>query len=304
METSSTTIKDTLTQSQWQRLAIAHANQVSLWTVPFRERRRKGQSHPVDDFLFVYYRYSSGQLEHWHPGANMRLECGSVTPQHFSDKHYRKDGDTVFADPSLMDEKSRRRLEWTVDMLRRTESRKGNFSCLGLHEWAMVYRGHEVRHEKTTPLRLPQAEIDAIVESRPLMCTHFDAFRFYAIGAKPLNKIQPTLESRPEIEQPGCIHANMDLYKWAFKSMPWIGSDLLVRCFRLALKAREVDMRASPYDLSAYGSYEPVLIETAAGRAEYERLQRKVADEAVPLRRELIEEIEAILILQARSQNE
>jgi hypothetical protein len=160
----------------------------------------------------------------------------------------------------------------------------------------MVYKGQEVRHEKTTPLRLPQSEIDAIVESRPLTCTHFDAFRFYAIDAKPLNKHEPTLESRPELEQPGCIHANMDLYKWAFKAMPWIGSDLLLKCFRLALFAREIDMRASPYDLSSYGEYEPVLIETANGRSLYEKLQREVADRAAPLRRDLIEAIESLVM--------
>jgi len=250
---------------------------------------------PVDDFLFVYYRYSSGQLEHWHPGANVRLECPGGVPNHFSERHYRTEGECVFADPNLMDEKSRERLKWTANMLRQTESRKGNFSCLGLHEWAMVYKGQEVRHEKTTPLRLPQSEIDAIVESRPLTCTHFDAFRFYALEAKPLNKLEPTLDSRPEMEQPGCIHANMDLYKWAFKSMPWIGSDLLLRCFRLALFAREIDMRASPYDLSSYGDYDPVLIETADGRQQYEQLQREVADRAAPLRRELIEQLESLI---------
>ena len=290
----STTIQ-TFTQSQWQHRAQAYFADVSQWTVPFRNRRPNGESHPVDDFLFVYYRYSTGKLEQWHPGANVRLHCPAGVPNHFSDKHYRTDGEYVLCDPALLDDKSRRRLEWTVDMLRQTESRKGNFSCLGLHEWAMVYRGHEVRHEKTTPLRLPQSEIDTIVESRPLTCTHFDAFRFYAIDAKPLNRVEPTLDSRSELEQPGCIHANMDLYKWAFKSMPWIGSDLLLRCFRLALFAREIDMRASPYDLSSYGEYEPVLIETAEGRSQYERLQRQVADRAAPLRRELIEEIESLL---------
>jgi hypothetical protein len=291
----STTANQAVPQSQWQQRAQNYLNDVSHWTVPFRKRRRKGNSHPVDDFLFVYYRYSSGQLEHWHPGANVRLHCPGGVPNHFSEKHYQTDGDVVYAVPALMDDKSKRRLQWTVDMLRKTEARKGNFSCLGLHEWAMVYRGHEVRHEKTTPLRLPQHEIDAIVESRPLTCTHFDAFRFYAIDAKPLNKVEPTLGSRPELEQPGCIHANMDLYKWAFKSMPWIGSDLLLRCFRLALYAREIDMRASPYDLSSYGNYEPVLIETAAGRSQYERLQRRVAEHAAPLRRELIEQLESLL---------
>ena len=46
-------------------------------------------------------------------------------------------------------------------------------------------------------------------------------------------------------------------------------------------------MRASPYDLSEYG-YEPVKIETREGRAEYETHQRKISQEAAPLRQQII----------------
>jgi len=145
-----------LSQPQWQRLATDYRQEVCQWTVPFRRRRKQGRSHPVDDFLFVYYRYSSGQLEHWHPGANVPLECPSGIPASFSSSHYRTGEGYVVADPAQMEPKVKRRLEWTADLLQQTENRKGNFSCLGLHEWAMVYRGQEVRHEKTTPLRLPQ----------------------------------------------------------------------------------------------------------------------------------------------------
>jgi hypothetical protein len=51
---------------------------------------------------------------------------------------------------------------------------------------------------------------------------------------------------------------------------------------------RELDMRASPYDLSALG-YEPVAIETAHGRAEYVARQRQFAARGQALRTELIE---------------
>ena len=97
---------------------------------------------------------------------------------------------------------------------------------------------------------------------------------------------------------PTCIHANMDLYKWAFRSMPWIGSDLLSRCFELALLAREIDMRASPYDLSDLADgqqYPPIKIETAEGRIEYELRQREIAQQAAMLRGELISRIESVL---------
>jgi hypothetical protein len=157
----------------------------------------------------------------------------------------------------------------------------------------MVYRGKEVRHEKTTPLRLPQSEIDALVESRAICCSHHDAFRFFANEARPMNRLQPTLESRVSLEQPGCVHANMDLYKWAAKAMPWIGSELLLDCFELAMELRDLDMRASPYDLKAWGR-EPICIETADGRRLYEVEQRRLAAEAALLRERLIAGLQMI----------
>ena len=75
----------------------------------------------------------------------------------------------------------------------------------------------------------------------------------------------------------------MDLYKWGFKLAPLISSDLLLDCFELACTARELDMRASPYDLSDFG-YEPVRIETPNGRAEYVRAQAAIAESADALR--------------------
>lgn len=108
-----------------------------------------------------------------------------------------------------------------------------------------------------------------------------------------MNRLQPTLESRVSLEQPGCVHANMDLYKWAAKSMPWIGSELLLDCFELALELRDLDMRASPYDLAAWGR-EPVRIETAEGRRVYEIEQRRLAEKAAPLRERLIEGLDQL----------
>lgn len=283
-----------LQHHEWQQRASKHQEFVRQWTVPFRERRRVGKSHPVHDFLFVYYRYSSAKLEDWHPGIGFRLENAAELKQ-FSGSAYRQDKGDVLCDPDLVRKKERDRMVWIVDLLRRTQKNRANYSCLGLHEWAMVYQAEEIRHENTTGFRLSQSEIDRVVESRPLTCSHFDAFRFFASSARPLNRLTPTLLERPVFEQPACIHANMDLYKWAFKSMPWIGSDLLRRCFELAMSARAIDMRASPYDLSEYQEYEPIKIETAAGRAEYEREQSRIANAAAPLREELIHAIEQVL---------
>lgn len=279
--------KSVLTQAEWELRAAAHRETVRRYTGPFRERRRRGETHPVEDFLFVYYQYSPAQLERWHPGAGvtLRIESGTPTTAVWIDNDdYQCRADTVRCDPSAIHAKQKRQLVWIADLLRQTAERRGNFSCLGLHEWAMVYRARDVRHAASTSLRLPQKDIDAVVESRPLTCTHFDAFRFFPPEARPLNRVTPTMESRPDLEQPACIHANMDLYKWAFKAMPWVGSDLLLECFLLAVDARRLDMRASPYDLSAYAGCEPICIETADGRAAYEQAQRAIASRAAPLR--------------------
>ena len=138
--------------------------------------------------------------------------------------------------------------------------------------------------------REQEAEIDQVVAARPLCCSHFDAFRFFSPAAMPYNRIQPDQESRMDNEQPGCLHTNMDLYKWAAKAMPWIGSELLWDCFEYAVRCRELDMRASPYDCSTLG-YQAIPIETEAGRDAYERAQRALTAEAEPLRQRLIQQL-------------
>jgi hypothetical protein len=60
------------------------------------------------------------------------------------------------------------------------------------------------------------------------------------------------------------------------------------------LDIRELDMRASPYDLTSHG-YSPVPIETQEGRAQYEKCQREFAERARPLRKRLIDLCESLL---------
>lgn len=287
-----------LSADVWREKARAHRELVSPHTGPARERKDRGIPHPVEDFLFQYYPYPLSLLENWQPGIGVMLEwpADEEWPEgaSFNPRHYSRVDGHLFADPALLSEKERQRIGWIRDLLAATASRPPMFSCHGLHEWAMVYGGREVRHEKATRLRLPQAEIDALVASRPVCCSHHDAFRFFAAEARPFNRLQPALETRMELEQPGCVHANMDLYKWSAKVMPWIGSGLLLDCFRLALELRDLDMRASPYDLSAWGC-EPVRIETPDGRRIYEAEQKRLAFAAMQLRARLIGKIGAVL---------
>jgi hypothetical protein len=64
-------------------------------------------------------------------------------------------------------------------------------------------------------------------------------------------------------------------------------------CFDLAREIRELDMRASPYDLRALG-YVPVEIETPQGRAEYAAAQREFATRGQGLRERLLQALDAI----------
>jgi hypothetical protein len=156
----------------------------------------------------------------------------------------------------------------------------------------MVYRDRDTRHP--VRLRLGQEGTDAVVEAHPIRCTHFDAFRFFTPDAVGRNRVQPTRESQPDLEQPGCLHAGMDLYKWAYKLSPATPGELVADCFELAVEIRELDMRASPYDLSAHG-YPPVAIETPGGKAEYVAAQRGFAECGAVLRGRLIELCDRLL---------
>lgn len=287
-----TTESTFLPLTTWQEKASIHRSQVEQITVPMRTRKSRREKHPVYDFLHTYYSFSLGRLEKWHPGTGVLLEDSPSLE--FSEKYYQRENGAAWIDSKLLTEKGRERLVWIQQLLTLTQSRPPNFSCHGLHEWAMVYSGSDIRHRESAPLRLSQEEIDTLVSSRPICCSHFDAFRFFAPDALAFNRLSPTLLTREQHEQPGCIHANMDLYKWAYKSSPWISSDLLREALFFAIEAREIDMRASPYDLTNYG-YPPIRIETPEGRRDYERAQMELYQKGLTLRNKLIEALNAVL---------
>jgi hypothetical protein len=196
-----------------------------------------------------------------------------------------RDGDGVRLAPTALPERVARTAGFVHDLLVATAARPPRLGCFGLHEWAMVYRTEAPRHGQV-PLRLGAAGTDAVVDALPVHCTHHDAFRFFTEAARPLNAVAPARSEQVANEQPGCLHATMDLYKWAYKLSPATSAELLADCFELAVDVRELDMRASPYDLAGFG-YPPVRIETPAGRAEYARAQAAFARRAAPLRERL-----------------
>jgi hypothetical protein len=245
----------------------AHRARLAPYVEPHLARRRDGVKHPVHDFLFTYYSFSPAKLMAWQPGwpeSGTRADLDRLQPL----------------------------IRGTRSLLVATMGRPAHAGCFGLHEWAMVHRADETRHD--WPLRLGARGTDEVVESHRIACSHFDAYRFFTATAAPLNTLSPGRDDRAAYEQPGCLHATMDLYKHAFRLSPLVSSDLVADCFVLAWDVREVDMRASPYDFSGL-DLEPVRIETPEGKREYVAHQRAFAERAAPLRKRLVSACDELL---------
>jgi len=281
--------------SEWAAAEERHRFSLNKILDPYLKKRSEQKKDPVLDFLFEYYKFRPSHLLRWSPGIGVGLQLSDGTETLPEVSELTVNGDTAFLSPALFPQKRVRSARWIRDMLRNTNGKKPFFGCFGMHEWAMVYRADGVRHSQL-PLRFSDDRIAEIVDARPLLCTHFDAYRFFTDAAKPLNKNTLSRDTFQETEQPGCIHSNMDIYKWAYKLYPWISSELIREAFFLALEARTIDMKASPYELSQYG-LEPIRIETEAGRKEYLNHQSAIWKKGKPVRQTLIDAYDSLLDL-------
>lgn len=274
-----------LPEPEWRARMARHRERVGPWVEAHLLRRARQEKHPVYDFLFQYYAYAPRALLRWSPGMDGTLE-GEGARAFLEDPRFVATPEGVTLDEAQLPTHRLQALHWVVQLLEATAARPPRLGCFGLHEWAMVYRAEQRRHDQL-PLRVSQDVLNELVENQPVVCSHYDAFRFFTQAARPLNRLTPARQDRADWEQPGCLHANMDLYKWAFKFQPWLGGDLLADTFLLALQIRELDMRASPYDVAALG-FTPLAIETPAGRADYAREQGRLSEAAAPLRARLL----------------
>jgi hypothetical protein len=283
---------EVLASRDWLQRREQHRRRVSAVLGPYVQQRAQGLSNPVIDFLFTYYNLTPGQLRWWHPGFSVTL-TGPESGEYRNRRGYCRTDSGASVGPEHL---ARRRptVEYVAQLLAATASRPAQFSCFGMHEWAMVYRADAEQRRHTAPLRLGEDDTHAVVESMPLRCTHFDAFRFFTDPARPRNVLQLSRPGQVATEQPGCLHAGMDLYRFAAKLLPLVDSCLLMDAFELAYSARELDMRASPYDLRAFG-YDPIPVETSAGRAEYVRQQAALAERAATVRLSLLRRCEELL---------
>ncbi|MDO5698324.1 MAG: 3-methyladenine DNA glycosylase [Dermatophilus congolensis] len=280
-----------LTREQWQSAQAEHEARVDRYVQPHLRRRERGEKHAVEDFLFEYYRVRPGQLRRWHPGAGIGLLDPDAS-LHPSWKFY-NGFSTVSVDLRTFLAARGGLVAHIRDLLAATAQRTPTFGCFGLHEWAMVYRAADDRRHPA-PLRLGASGTDEVVESMQVRCTHYDAFRFFTPQARPRNALTPTRDTQNDLEQPGCLHAGMDLYRFSAELLPATPSSLVMDCFEHAMRSRYLDMQASPYDL-AYLDLAPIRIETPQGRAEYVAAQKTLADSAAELRARLLAACTAML---------
>jgi len=263
-----------LTRAEWQAEADAYRQRVQPMCDDRVQRMANGRKHPIFDFLFEYYSYRPAHLMRWSPGIGVVLEDARREELDWTEL-WKSAENGLELSPEQFPPHRFEYVKWAVNYLRAVRDREPNYHCFGMHEWAMVYRAKEVRHARV-PLRVSESELEAIVEAKPLKCTHYDAYRFFTPAAVPRNRIALTRQTTTDHDQPGCIHANMDLYKFSFKIAPYCASDVVAAAFALAKDAREIDMRASPYDLRELG-YEPIRIESREGCEEYVGMQRMLA---------------------------
>ncbi len=144
-----------LAAATWRVRAAAHAERADALTAGHRDRRSRGERHPVEDFLFEYYPARPSHLRRWHPGAGVALAPdGDPVPQ-TAWRWYRTDpSGTVVLDRDAFLADRGDTVRYVRDLLAATAARPAATGCFGLHEWAMVYREPEGEHRHPLPLRL------------------------------------------------------------------------------------------------------------------------------------------------------
>lgn len=276
-----------LSADQWSEAMAAHTARANDRLARFRH---PGEYHPVYDFLFEYYPVRPSHLRRWHPGVGVALAPSSQgsaqrTPPHAEWRDYTTSTNGVTLDVESFFARRSDSVRYMRDLIARSRTNPAQFDCFGLHEWAMLYHADTPRHD--LPLRLGRAGTNQVVDTHRIKCTHYDAFRFFTPPARSLNLTVLTREGQPASDQPGCVHATMDLYKWAWKLGPLVPGELFLDALDLAIDARVLDMEASPYDCRGLG-FGVVPIETPAGKTEYVRRQRDLARRAEPIRDRLV----------------
>jgi hypothetical protein len=94
----------------------------------------------------------------------------------------------------------------------------------------------------------------------------------------------------------------MDLFRIAHLAYPLISSKLLIEALEIAISARKIDMRSSPYDVSTVAGCENVIaVETPEGRRLMMQEQEKLYLDSIDIRKNLLLALDEILSQTDRS---
>ena len=150
-----------LSSDEWASRMQTHERRVDGLVRPHLERRRHGEKHPVEDFLFTYYSHRPAQLRRWHPGAGMAARPATPTRTRAGPA---TSGRTTASRSTVVACTAGATTCGCRDVLPRPPLAPASLGCFGLHEWAMVYR--TARHPaRACPLRLGAEGTDAVVEA-------------------------------------------------------------------------------------------------------------------------------------------
>ena len=220
-------------------------------------------------------------LRRWHPGAGVELEGAAEEPARAW--RWYAPGPTpgsVVVDAAALECEKGDSLGMIERILHQTAQRPGASAASACTNgpWCTG----RSKHRNPVPLRLGQDATDAVVEGNELRCTHFDAFRFFTPEAVPRNRDRPLREAQPAMEQPGRLHAGMDVYKWAVK----LGPSCPARCCstRSSSPATSAFSTCRPPPTTWRRGRRPGAHRDAEGKAEYVRRQRAFAERSNALR--------------------
>jgi len=297
-----------ITVREWTKRANSHRMRIRDLLGGMYYDRKVHDRHPIYNFIFNYYRFRpKATIERFSAGIDVGVEFVEDLYLAPPSKYLSVRNGLIEIDPvKLFNEKSIQRIRNVHTLLDIVQRRVPSFSCFGVHEYAMLHSGarHSYFQSGVLKLRMSQQEIDAVVERAPIRCTHFDAIRHFPDSSSKMCVIKTSPQSRTRNEQAGCIHTNLDLFKFSLRLWPFASSELVADALELAIRARELDMRASPYDLSSVSDFQelkcdfnltPILIETESGRAEFRDATMALYRDSLPIRQDLIDVASCVL---------
>ena len=272
-----------LTEREWQERAARHAARAE----EFIRSAQRPEARPVESFLFTYYSYRPAQLRRWHPGPGVVL-LGESARNVFR-RWYRTttvpgpSGDPVTGVGWTSRLSSPTGASGAVHRLLSAVRRAARTSAVSP---CTVGDGlPAVPEERRHALPLRRCRGTDRVVSRIGSAARILTRSVLHGRARPLNQLQPTRESQIALDQPGCLHATMDCYKWAYKLSPTVPGELLLDCFALARDIRELDgapplRPVRPRVCRCY--------ETPEGKAEFTAAQREFSERGQVLRDRLL----------------